>query len=62
MNMTIIAMITLATVATLVFGYWGLVQVCNGSTTTGGIAIVLSLLPGMAAFKIAQYRNELVDR
>ena len=61
MNLTVVAVIAAAAVACLVLGYWGLVQVFNG-TPTGGAAVAAALLPGAFACKAAQYRNDLVDR
>ena len=62
LNLTVTALIALATVGTLMCGYWGLVRIFNGNPATGGLAAVGSLLAGIVAFHLAHYRNDLVDR
>jgi hypothetical protein len=62
LNLTVVAVIAVATVGTLMCGYWGLIQLFNGNPTAGGFAAAGSILPGIIAFKLAHYRNDLVDR
>lgn len=59
-NLTVVGVISAATITSLTLGYWGLVQVCNG-TPAGGVAVAAALLPGALACKGAMYRNDLVD-
>ena len=60
-NVTVIGVISASAVTSLVLGYWGLVQVCNG-TPAGGAAVAAALLPGALACTGARYRQDLVDR
>jgi hypothetical protein len=60
-NLTVVGVIAAAGVTSLVLGYWGLVQVCNGMPT-GAAAMAAALLPAALACKGAVYRNDLVDR
>ena len=62
MNLTVVGVISAATIACLMLGYWGLVQLCNGTPAGGAAAIAAAVLPGAIACKAARCRNDLVDR
>ena len=62
MNLTVVGVISAATIACLVMGYWGLVQLCSGTAAGGAAAVAAAVLPGAIACRAAQCRNDLVDR
>ncbi len=62
LNLTVTSVISIATMASLVMGYWGLVQLLNDGSLIGGIALAAAFVPAAIACKAAIYRNDLIDR
>lgn len=62
LNLTIVGMISAATVGALLAGTWGLLKICNGGTAAGSLALAASLAPAVAAYHMALNRNDLADR
>jgi hypothetical protein len=61
MNLTIVGLIALTGVGALLAAYWGLFELLN-LRPAGGVAVAFGVAVAVVSYKMAKYRNDLVDR
>ena len=62
MNLTIVGLIAVTGVSSLLAAYWGLFELVNARPANGGIAVACGFGVALVSYKMAKYRNDLVDR
>jgi hypothetical protein len=62
LNLTVLALTTLVGGAALLAGYWGVVQLIQGSVSAGSTDLAVSFGLAMGAWGLVRNINDLVDR
>ena len=62
MNLTIVGLIAFTGAGALLAGYWGLFEMVNARPAGGGLALACATAVAVVSYKMAKYRNDLVDR
>jgi hypothetical protein len=62
MNFTIVGLIAVTGVGSLLTAYWGLFELVSARATNGGCALGCGVAVALVSYKMAKYRNDLVDR
>ena len=62
MNLTIVGLIALTGAGSLFAAYWGLFELINARPANGGYAMGFGIAVAVVSYKMAKYRNDLVDR
>ena len=62
MNVTIVGLIALTGAGSLLVAYWGLFELLSLRPANGGAALACGAAVAVVSYKMAKYRNDLVDR
>ena len=62
MNLTIVGLIALTGAGSLLAAYWGLFELISARPANGGYAMAFGIAIALVSYKMAKYRNDLVDR
>jgi hypothetical protein len=62
LNLTVLSLTALVGGASLISGYWGVLQALQGRVNTGSTALAISFGLAIAAWGLVRNRNDLVDR
>ena len=62
MNLTIVGLIAVTGAGSLFSTYWGLFELVNARPANGGYGMAFGIAVALVSYKMAKYRNDLVDR
>ena len=62
MNVTIVGLIAVTGAGSLLAAYWGLFELVSARPTNAACALGSGFSVALVSYKMAKYRNDLVDR